>query len=228
MTFGKFDKPIAESKYIVSVKSKVLNWRNFLYFSGMSIMPAHVLKNVDGAAYLKDYNFKLIPGSGAYKVEESDIVKGKSVSIRRRTDYWAEKVRRNVGLNNFDEIREIVVRDQKLAFEMFKKGDIDDYYVNVSREWVEELNFDRVQRGLIQKRKIYNDAPSGFGGIAFNMRKEPFSDIRVRKALTLLMNRDELIKRLFFNEYVPLNSYHAGGSTRTRTTRRTRTTSRPR
>ncbi|HUR32151.1 MAG TPA: extracellular solute-binding protein [Vicinamibacterales bacterium] len=211
MTFGKFEKPVAESKYIVSVKSKVLNWRNFLYFSGMSILPAHILKNVDGAAYLKDYNFKLMPGSGPYKVEEADIVKGKSVTIRRRSDYWAEKYRRNVGLNNFDEIREIVVRDQKLAFEMFKKGDIDDYYVNVSREWVEEMNFDRVQRGLIQKRKIFNDSPSGFSGIAFNTRKEPFSDIRVRKALTLLQNRDELIKKLFFNEYVPLNSYHAGG-----------------
>jgi microcin C transport system substrate-binding protein len=211
MTFGKFETPVAESKYIVSVKSKVLNWRNFLYFSGMSILPSHILKNVDGATYLKEYNFKLLPGSGAYRVDEADIVKGKSVSIRRRNDYWAVKYRRNVGLNNFDEIREIVVRDQKLAFEMFKKGDIDDYYVNVSREWVEEMNFDRVQRGLIQKRKIYNDSPSGFGGLAFNTRKEPFNDIRVRKALTLLLNRQELISKLFFNEYVPLHSYHAGG-----------------
>jgi microcin C transport system substrate-binding protein len=150
-------------------------------------------------------------GSRAYRVDETDIIKGKSVSVRRRTDYWADKHRRNVGLNNFDEVREIVVRDQKLAFEMFKKGDLDDYYVNISREWVEEMNFDRVQRGLIQKRKIYNDAPSGFGGLAFNTRQEPFTDIRVRKALTLLMNRDELISKLFFNEYVPLNSYYAGG-----------------
>jgi microcin C transport system substrate-binding protein len=211
MTFGKFEKPVADSKYIVSVKSKVLNWRNFLYFSGMSIFPAHVLKNVDGAAYLKDYNFKLLPGSGGYKVDEADIIKGKSVSIRRRDNYWAAKHRRNVGLNNFDEIREIVVRDQKLAFEMFKKGDLDDYYVNISREWVEELNFDRVQRGLIQKRKIFNDNPSGFGGLAFNTRREPFSDLRVRKALSLLMNRDELINKLFFKEYLPLNSYYAGG-----------------
>lgn len=211
MVFGKFEKPVAESKYIVKVRSNVLNWRNFLYFSGMSIFPAHVLKNVDGATYLKDYNFKFMPGSGPYKVEESDIIKGKSVSIRRRNGYWAEKYRRNVGVNNFDEIREVVVRDQKLAFEMFKKGDIDDYFVNVSREWIEEMNFDRVQRGLIQKRKIFNDSPSGFGGLAFNTRKEPFSDIRVRKALTLLQNRDELINKLFYKEYVPLNSYFAGG-----------------
>ncbi len=91
---------------------------------------------------------------------------------RRRNDYWAEKHRRNVGLNNFDEIREIVVRDQKLAFEMFKKGDLDDYYVNISREWVEELDFDRVQRGLIQKRKVFNDDPERhLAASRFNTRK---------------------------------------------------------
>jgi microcin C transport system substrate-binding protein len=76
---------------------------------------------------------------------------------------------------------------------------------------VEELNFDRVQRGLIQKRKIFNDDPKGPSGLAFNTRKEPFSDIRVRKALTLLQNRQELIDKLFFKEYVPLNSYYPGG-----------------
>ena len=144
----------------------------------MSIFPAHVLQDVDGATYLKDYNFKLLPGTGPYVVDEADVVKGKVVTIRRRNDYWAEKDRRNVGLNNFDEIREIVVRDQNLAFEMFKKGDLDYYYVNISREWVEELNFDQVQRGLIQKRKIFNDNPSGIQGLAFNTRKPPFDDIR--------------------------------------------------
>src|SRR5262249_12931091 len=48
-------------------------------------------------------------------------------------------------------------------------------------------------------------------GIAINMRREPFNDIRVRKALTLLLNRKLLIERLFFNEYTPMNSYFPGG-----------------
>ena len=212
MTFGKFEKPVAESTYIVSVKSKQLNWRNFLYFSGMSILPAHVLKGVTGERYLTDYNFKMIPGSGPYVVEGADVIKGKSVTIRRRkTGYWAENHRRNVGVNNFDEIRETVVRDQKLAFEMFKKGDLDTYFVNISREWVEEMNFDKVQRGLVQKIKVFNDQPAGFAGLAFNTRRAPFDDVRVRMALAHLMNRPLLIEKIFFNEYVPLNSYHAGG-----------------
>jgi microcin C transport system substrate-binding protein len=211
LVYGKFDKPVAESKYIVSVKSQVENWRNFMYFSSaLQILPAHVLKDVDGATYVSDYNFKFLPGTGAYRVDEADIRKGQSVTIRRRDDYWAADVRRNVGVNNFDEVRETVVRDQNLAFEMFKKGDIDAYNVNISREWVEELNFERVQRGLIQKRKIYNDNPSGTQGLAFNTRREPFSDLRVRKALALLLNRERLIEQLFFNEYVPLNTYHGG------------------
>jgi microcin C transport system substrate-binding protein len=211
LTYAKFEKPVAESKYIVSVKSQVQNWRNFLYFSAsMQILPAHFLKDIDGAKYLSDYNFKLLPGTGPYRVDEADVVKGNRLTLRRRTDYWAANVRRNIGVNNFDEIRETVVRDQTLAFEQFKKGDIDSYPVNISREWVEELNFDRVQRGLIQKRKIFNDNPVGTQGLAFNTRREPFSDLRVRKALALLLDRQKLIERLFFNEYVPLNTYHGG------------------
>ena len=210
LVFGKFEKPVAESRYIVGVKSKQLNWRNFMYFSGMPIFPAHVLKTIDGATYIKDYNQKMLPGTGPYVVNAADIVKGKSITITRRRDYWAEKQRRNVGLNNFDQIHDIVVRDQNLALEMFKKGDLDYYYVNISRQWVEALNFDKVERGLIQKRKIFNDSPRGLQGIAFNTRKAPWDDVRVRRALPLLFNRDLLIAKLFFNEYIPKNAFYGG------------------
>jgi microcin C transport system substrate-binding protein len=169
-----------------------------------------VLKNVNGAAYLKDYNFKFLPGSGEYIVNDADVVKGKSVSIRRRNDYWAANQRRNVGLGNFDEIREITVRDPNLAFEMFKKGDLD-FYTPTAREWVEEFSkFDRLDRGLIQKRKIYNENPLGTLGLAFNTRKPPFDDVRLREAMAQLLNRPLIIEKLFYNEYQPIDSYFAG------------------
>jgi microcin C transport system substrate-binding protein len=208
----QFEKPVAESKYIIRVRTKQLKWQNFYNFTQfLVIFPAHVLKGLDGARYLKEYNFKMLPGSGPYIVTDGDVVKGRSVSARRRNDYWAAKYRSNVGVSNFDEVRWTVVRDQRLQLEMLKRGDADFYYVNVSREWVEDFNFDKAQRGLILRRKIYTDAPINIQGIAFNLRREPFNDVRVRKALQLLLNRDLLIQKLFYNEYSPMNSYFPGG-----------------
>ena len=64
----------------------------------MPILPAHVLKTVDGARYLKEYNFKMLPGTGPYIINEADIVQGQQLTIRRRKDYWAANERRNVGI----------------------------------------------------------------------------------------------------------------------------------
>jgi microcin C transport system substrate-binding protein len=208
--FEKLEKPVAESKYIVRIKAKELGWRNFEIASSLRIFPAHVLKTVDGAAYLRDYNFKMLPGSGPYIVNESDIQKGKSISIRRRNDYWAAKYRANVGFYNFDEIRLTVVRDQNLAFEMFKKGDLDYFNINISRVWVEDLNYDNFQRGLLIKRKVFNNFPSNMDFLAFNTRRPPWNDIRIRKAMTLLFNRGLMIQKLFYNEYAPENSFFPG------------------
>ena len=208
--FNKLEQPVAESKYIVQIKAKQLAWRNFEIASGIRVFPTHILNTIDGAAYLRDYNFKLLPGTGPYIVNASDIQKGNSISLRRRPDYWAANSRANVGMSNFDELRMIVVRDQNLAFEMFKKGELDYFYVNRSKVWVEDLNYDHFQRGLLVKRKVFNNYPSSVQFLGFNTRREPWNDIRIRKAFALLLNRELLIQKLFYNEYYPLNSFYPG------------------
>jgi microcin C transport system substrate-binding protein len=209
--FNKLEKPVAESKYIVRIKAKDLLWSNFLMAAiGLRVFPAEILKKLNGASYLRDYNFKLLPGTGPYTVEESDIKKGTSVSIRRRNDYWGAKNRANVGMYNIDELRFVVVRDENLAFEMFKRGDLDFYDVRISQQWAEELNYDDVQRGVLVKRKVFNNYPAATQFLAFNTRRQPWDDVRIRKAFALLLNREQLIKTLFFNEYLPLNSFFPG------------------
>src|SRR6185503_9495571 len=104
---------------------------------------------------------------------------------------WGKDYRANVGQYNFDEFRFVVVRDENLAFEMFKKGDFDFYDVRISRQWVEDLNYDDIQRGIIVKRKVFNNYPSINQWFAFNTRRQPWDDIRVRKALALLFNRQQ-------------------------------------
>jgi len=208
--YGTYEEPVAESKYIVSVKSKQLNWRQLLYFAvSMRIMPAHYI-GITGKEYLEKYQFEFIPGSGPYLIDEKDINKGQSIMIRRRSDYWAEKEKYNIGLNNFDMVRFEVVQDPSLEFEKFKKGELDVISVSRAQWWVERFDFDEYKRGLVLKRRIFNENPNGVSGICFNMRKPPFDDIRVRQAFSHLYDREKYNEKLFYNMYYPIYSFFPG------------------
>ncbi len=207
MWSDNFEKPIAESKYVVSVKTKKLNWRLFLYFGRMDIYPASEMRALSGEEYLKGYNWKMQMGSGPYELKPENIKKDYYLAVTRRKDYWAENERRNIGLNNFDKIMWRIILDRELAFEKLKKGEIDFYYVSRAQRWMKECGFDKIKKGWILKRKIYTEAPESFLGFAFNMRKPPFNNRDTRKAYTLLLNRKKLLDKLFFNEYAYVDSY---------------------
>lgn len=209
MLWGKFDEPVAESPYILRVHAKEVNWKFFLYFGGLSIMPAKHI-SIPGSQYLTDFQFKMPPGSGIYILDDEAIVKGRSLTLRRRTDYWDIKNPKGVGAANFEKIKFTVVTDERLMFEKFKKGELDFYQVGQAKRWKQECDFDDIQRGVIQKKKIYNDAVQGVQGLVFNMRVPPFNDIRMRQAITCLLNREKMISQLFFDEYIPIDSYYPG------------------
>jgi microcin C transport system substrate-binding protein len=206
-----FEEPVAESKYIFSIKSKELNWIKFYNVATeIKILPAHYIKDISGKEFLEKYQFSYIPGSGPYLIEEKDIVKGQSLSLKRRSDYWGENEKFSRGINNFDIIKFIFIEDESLEYEKFKKGDIDVLGIRRASAWQEKFEFDEVKRGLIQKRKIFNEHPNGIQGICINTRKAPFDDIRIRKALAYAFDRNKYNEKLFFNSYIPMNSYFAG------------------
>ena len=205
--FAKYEEPEVVSKYIVKVKAKELNWRLFLYFGAMTdIYPAHILKKYTGKEFLKAFHFNFMPNTGPYMVREADIKKGQSLTLTRRKDYWDKE--NSLYGSNFDKIKIKIVRDERLHFEKFKKGELDLYVVGRAQWWKEECNFDSVQRGIIQKRKVYTKIPQGFQGLAMNMKKAPFDDQRVRLAMAYLFNRQKLIEKLFYNEYLHMDSYY--------------------
>ncbi|MCF7823882.1 MAG: hypothetical protein K9N35_06880 [Candidatus Marinimicrobia bacterium] len=212
LTFGKFERPVAESKYIVSVVCKELSWRNLLYFgASMVILPSHYLNQIDGSEYLKEYQFKMLPGTGPYVIKEEDVVSQESFVLSRRTDYWAKDDPMFKYLNNFDRIKFITVKDnQPLMYEKFKKGEGDLYTVSKARVWVEETDFEAIEKGWIQKKKVYSEQPAGTSGYAFNMRKWPFNDKRIRMAFTYLYNREKMNEEMYYNEYSMMNSLYSG------------------
>ncbi len=214
LVFGKFYPPKQISKYIVEVRAKEKNWRNFIYFSGagLPIMPAHEIGKITGAEYLKKYNYHFPAFSGPYAVYDRDIVKGKSITVTRRSDWWGEDLPWFKNQFNFGKIRFVVVTDTELAFEKAKKGELDYFIVIKAEWWAKDLpDLDQVKKGWLVRQKFYNDAANGVSGLAINMRKPPLDDPRLRKALEYLLEREKLIEKLAYNEYTPMDSYYAGG-----------------
>lgn len=208
--WGKFDEPVAESPYIIRVHAKELNWKFFLYFgSSLFILPAKYI-DIPGSQYLADYQFKIVPGSGMYSVDEGAIVKGRSITLTRRNDYWDIDNPKGKGLYNFGKIKFVVVEDERLDFEKFKKGELDLYYVSRAQWWKEECDFDNVKRGLVAKKKIWNDNPQGVNGLVFNMRKPPFDNPKMRLAFSCLLDIQKMVSQLMYNEYTQEDSYFPG------------------
>ena len=211
ITYGKFERPVAKSKYLVSVKSKTVNWRNFLYFSTMALHPHHILKDLDGTAFLEEYAFSVIPGTGPYILKDENIKNQESYTFERRDDFWAAKSPFNRYKYNFDKIKVSVVKDNDaLQYEKFKKGEQDIFNVQRSRRWIEETDFEATKNGWVKKQRVFSEKPAGTSGYYFNMRQWPFDDKRVRYAFCYLYDRERMNKEMYYSEYGMMNSLYSG------------------
>ena len=211
ITYGKFERPVAKSKYLVSVKSKTVNWRNFLYFSTMALHPHHILKDLDGTAFLEEYAFSVIPGTGPYILKDENIKNQESYTFERRDDFWAAKSPFNRYKYNFDKIKVSVVKDNDaLQYEKFKKGEQDIFNVQRSRRWIEETDFEATKNGWVKKQRVFSEKPAGTSGYYFNMRQWPFDDKRVRYAFCYLYDREKMNKEMYYSEYGMMNSLYSG------------------
>ena len=215
VSFGKFEEPVAESMYIVSVVAKDTEWKNFQIFaSGMSILPAYYVDQVDGSEYLEKYQFSMMPNSGPYILKNKDIINQESYKLTRRDDFWAKDHIQNRYRFNFDAISWFVIKDNAtLPFEKFKKGEFDYFEVARSARWVEDCvpeKMDAIDKGWMKKHRIFSNKPSGTSGYGFNMRKFPFNDKNIRYAFSFLYDREEMNEKMYYNEYEMMHSWFSG------------------
>ena len=214
ITYSKFERPVAESKYIVSVKAKSINWRNFLYFAtSMRLLPNHILKDLDGTAFLEEYAFSVTPGTGPYIIRDEHIRNQESYIVERRDDYWAKDDPFVRYRYNFDRIKVSAIKDNDaLRYEKFKKGDQDIFRCYASRRWVEETDFEATQKGWIKKQRVFSEKPAGTQGYFFNMREWPFNDKNIRYAFCYLYNREKMNREMYYSEYSMMNSLYSGSA----------------
>ena len=200
---SRFETPKVIDDYTIEFKAKEVHWNNFEEVATqLFILPKHDMET-------KDFNkindsFPVV--SGPYKLAEAKA--GRYVKMRRRGDYWARAYLFNKGRYNFDEIYFKVYNEEPIALQAMMKGDIDLFPVYKAATWINEAKGEKIDNYWIVKQKIFNQKPIGFQGWAMNTRKEPFNDVRVRKAIAHLVNRKEMISKLAYNEYEQTDSYY--------------------
>jgi microcin C transport system substrate-binding protein len=211
---SRYERPVALTPDIVMVNAKLLQWSSFLYFSNDTyILPEHIIARITPSQYLTKYNNEMMPGSGPYSFEEA--IPNQVIILKRDTSWWAANNPLNKNLFNFDEIKINFYTDETVLFENFKKGNVDIapyIYEHIINKWVEDFSPEKsnaVKNNYIIRQKIHCGKPAEHGGFAFNIREQPFDDIRLRKAICLLLNRKKLINKLFFDEYKYMDSYYS-------------------
>lgn len=144
-------------------------------------------------------------GSGPYKITEAEA--GKRIVYERVKDYWAKDLLPNKGHNNFDKIIFEYFRDDTVAFESFKKGELDIRREWDAGKWNSNYDFPALKEGKVVKEEIKHGRPDKVRAFIFNTRRPPFNDIKVRQALGLMLDFDWLNKNLFYGQYEQINSY---------------------
>lgn len=143
--------------------------------------------------------------SGPYRIKDVDV--GRSITYERDPDYWAKDLLVNKGLHNFDTITYEYYRDDTVAFESFKSGGVDLRREYDAGKWESAYDFPALTSGEIIKSEIVHSRPERAHGFIFNTRRAPFDDIRVRKALNMLMDHNWINQNIYRGQYRKITSY---------------------
>ncbi len=147
----------------------------------MSILPEHILKDEKD---LMTSKFNRSPvGTGPYMLEEFSV--SSDIVLRANPNYFKAKP-------NIDKMIFHFVPDISANFLMLKSRQLDVGGLT-------PLQLDRQIDDEFRKNfSIYEDIAHSYSYIGLNLTLDKFKDPRVRKALSLAIDRDELVDILYF------------------------------
>ena len=149
-----------------------------------------------------------IAGSGPYVIGE--IKAGETVIFRKNPDYWGKGLAITRGLWNFDTVRFDYYRDANAAFEAFKTGQADVRIETDPTRWATGYDFPAAKEGKIVLETVAQRSPAPASGFAFNTRRKPFEDARVREALIMAFDFEWANANLFSGAYKRTHGYYSG------------------
>jgi peptide/nickel transport system substrate-binding protein len=147
----------------------------------MGILPEHILKD---EANLMSSPFNTNPiGTGAYTLHQ--LEHSKNIILKAFDDYFE-------GRAKIDQISFHVIADPMTRFMMLKSSALDVGSI-------EPMQYEKqLEESFFQKFNVYENISKSYTYLGFNLRLDKFKDPRVREALSLAIDRDELVDILFF------------------------------
>jgi peptide/nickel transport system substrate-binding protein len=148
----------------------------------MGILPEHILKNEQN---LMNSSFNTNPiGTGAYKLHQ--LEHSKNIILSAFDDYFE-------GRAKIDTISFHVIADPMTRFMMLKSGALDVGSI-------EPMQYERqLKSDFFEKFNIYENISQSYTYLGFNLRLEKFKNPKIREALSLAIDREELAQILFFD-----------------------------
>lgn len=206
----EFDKVIVYDPLTLAIVSKRPR-TNLDYWMGTvlyPLLPRHFLQGKVDKDFVKNFNWTVIPGTGPYLV--SAVEKGKRVRMKRVDNWWGAKERYFQNRFNVDEVDYKLFRDEEVAFEAFKKGDLEHYWITRPVWWHDKTKDENFTKGYIHKLWFYNDQPQQQNGFFLNTRAPIFADVNVRHAFAHALNIDLVTKQLIYGDYERMNEIFEG------------------
>ncbi len=174
-------------------------------------VPRHFYREL-GEDFVERYQWRVAPTTGAYTIQPDDINQGRSIVISRVEDWWAKDMKFFRNRFNVDRVNISVIRDTNNSFEAFRRGDIDQFGLNLSEHWYEKLPDDdpAVQAGYIHKTVFYNERPRPNYGLWINTSRQHLDDRDVRMGIQYATNWDLVIESFFRDDYSRMNTASDG------------------
>lgn len=177
------------------------------------VLPRHWWTGQDAQGRQRDITQPLLEpplGSGPYRIKEWRT--GQSITWERVANAWAAGKPTRVGRYNYDRLHYTYLRDQNATWEAFKKGGLDDFRLeNNSQRWSQGYDFPAARDGAVRRLTLPNTNVQPMQAYVLNNRLPKFADRRVREALTLAFNFEEMNRTLFFglNERISSHWYNS-------------------
>lgn len=150
---------------------------------GMWIMPSHLLKNT--SATKSTLQRKPI-GTGPYILDEWDT--GKSITLKAFDDYFEGKPK-------IERIIFRIIPDQATQFMELLNGSIDIMGLNPMQAAKQTSN-----SRYINQYNTYSYLDSAYTYVGYNLRKAPFDDVLVRRALSYATPKEDIVNGIIFGK----------------------------